>query len=32
MFQQSELLEKELINWMGSEEQVDDLLVLGFTV
>ncbi len=32
MFQQSELLEKELINWMGAEEQVDDLLVLGFTV
>lgn len=32
MFQQSELLEKELINWMGTEEQVDDLLVLGFTV
>jgi ligand-binding sensor domain-containing protein/serine phosphatase RsbU (regulator of sigma subunit) len=32
MFQQSELLEKELIDWMGADEQVDDLLVLGFTV
>jgi serine phosphatase RsbU (regulator of sigma subunit)/ligand-binding sensor domain-containing protein len=32
MFQQSELLEKELQEWMGAEEQVDDLLVIGFTV
>ncbi len=32
MFQQSELLENELIDWMGADEQVDDLLVLGFTV
>jgi ligand-binding sensor domain-containing protein/serine phosphatase RsbU (regulator of sigma subunit) len=32
MFQQLELLDQELQKWMGNEDQVDDLLVIGFTL
>ena len=30
MSEQKELMEKELINWMGDEKQVDDILFIGF--
>lgn len=32
MNKQKEILEVELLNWMGSSEQVDDILVIGFEV
>lgn len=30
MFEQKEVLSKQLTGWMGNLEQVDDILVLGF--
>ena len=30
--QQREILEKTFVEWMGNEPQVDDVLVVGFTV
>lgn len=32
MRQQKDILEKTLVNWMGSEQQVDDILVIGVRV
>jgi len=32
MSKQQDLLEEELDNWMGENEQTDDIIVMGFTV